>query len=86
MQISDLTENQLVGLQYARQLANEENPEAQHTDESYFESMIRNACDSYYSAVIAEKEKKGLEIVRSLPPAQLEALLEQLQIPDVVTE
>ena len=56
------------------------------TPQSYIESVIRSACDSYYKQLIDFKKKSSLQMFDSLTPEQQAALVAQLHIPDVLPE
>jgi len=92
--LTKLTQEQRWGLAYANKLANEatassgdqENPVPALTDGQYAEKVFRAACDSYYANLIAFKKKLAMEVVDSLSPAQQDALLAQLNVPDVLPQ
>jgi Spy/CpxP family protein refolding chaperone len=56
------------------------------TSQSYLESVIRSACDSYYKQLVDFKKKSALQMFDSLTPEQQAALVAQLHIPDVLPE
>jgi hypothetical protein len=56
------------------------------TAQSYLDSVIRSACDSYYKQLIDFKKKSALQMFDSLSPEQQAALVAQLHIPDVLPE
>jgi len=56
------------------------------TPQSYLESVMRSACDSYYKQLVDFKKKSALQMFDSLSPEQQAALVAQLQIPDVLPE
>ncbi len=56
------------------------------TSQSYLETVMRSACDSYYKQLIDFKKKSALQMFDSLSPEQQAALVAQLQIPDVLPE
>lgn len=56
------------------------------TPQSYIESVIRSACDSYYKQLVDFKKKSALQMFDSLTPEQQAALVAQLHIPDVLPE
>ena len=96
--LSQLTQEQLWGLQYATlqangpiQAANEALPEGEEpkplfTDASYAEMIFKSACDSYYQQLVEHKKKSALQMFDSLTPEQQAALVQQLQIPDVLPQ
>lgn len=55
-----------------------------YTPASYLEHVIRVACDSYYAQLVESKKKMALNLFDSLTPEQQQALVQQLQIPDVL--
>jgi len=54
------------------------------TAQTYIESVMRYACDSYYKQLIEFKKKNALAMFDALTPEQQAALVAQLQIPDVL--
>jgi len=56
------------------------------TPQSYLESVMRSACDSYYKQLVDFKKKSALQMFDSLTPEQQAALVAQLHIPDVLPE
>jgi Spy/CpxP family protein refolding chaperone len=56
------------------------------TSQSYLESVMRSACDSYYKQLVDFKKKAALQMFDSLTPEQQAALVAQLHIPDVLPE
>jgi hypothetical protein len=54
------------------------------TDQSYIESVIKSACDSYYGQLIAEKKALAMNMFDQLTPEEQAALVAQLGIPDVL--
>jgi hypothetical protein len=94
--LTNLTQEQQWGLTYATKLANEtieagnagkaENDQQPLlSDSQYAENVFRGACDSYYVALVEAKKKSAFELFDALPPEQQAALLNQLQVPDVLT-
>lgn len=96
--IAQLTQEQLWGLQYVTQEANkpivaanenlkeDEEPKALFTPESYAEMIFRSACDSYYAQLLEQKKKSALQMFDALSAEQQAALVQQLSIPDVVQQ
>lgn len=71
----------------ANETADEQKPlKALYTPASYLEHVIRVACDSYYSQLVESKKKLALNLFDSLTPEQQQALVQQLQIPDVLPQ
>lgn len=96
--IAQLTQEQLWGLQYAAQEANKpivtanenlpegEDPKVLFTPESYAEMVFKSACDSYYAQLLDYKKKSALQMFDALSAEQQAALVEQLGIPDVIQQ
>jgi hypothetical protein len=96
--LTKLTQEQLWGLQFVVlqanapiQAANEALPEGEElkplfTDASYAEMIFKSACDSYYQQLVEHKKKSALQMFDSLRPEQQAALVQQLQIPDVLPQ
>lgn len=96
--LTQLTQEQLWGLQYAVLKANEpiqaanenlpegEDPKPLFTDASYAEMVFKSACDSYYQQLIAHKKQNALTMFDALSPEQQAALVAQLGIPDVLPQ
>jgi len=96
--LSKLTQEQLWGLQFVVlqanapiQSANESLPEGEEpkplfTDASYAEMIFKSACDSYYQQLVEHKKKSALQMFDALTPEQQAALVQQLQIPDVLPQ
>jgi hypothetical protein len=96
--LTKLTSEQLWGLQFVVlqanapiQAANEALPEGEEpkplfTDASYAEMIFKSACDSYYQQLVEHKKKSALQMFDSLRPEQQAALVQQLQIPDVLPQ
>jgi hypothetical protein len=101
--LNELTQEQIWGIQYAKQLANNlivaeneriENYNATNdpnlplldllTDQTYIDGVVTKACDSYYNQLVSAKEAMALTLFRQLNPTEQQALLEQLQVPDVI--
>jgi hypothetical protein len=84
--LTQLTREQLWGLQFATMQTNAALPEGSEptTPEAYAEVVFRQACDSYYAQLIQHKTQMALNLFNSLSPEQQEALVAQLQIPDVL--
>lgn len=82
----NLSQEQTWGLQYATQEHNARLSEGDTplTVEQFTETVVGQIADSHYRQLIAYKEKVALNMFRSLPPEQQEALVAQFQIPDVV--
>ena len=59
------------------------------TPQSYLESVIRSACDSYYAQLVAHKKKTVEQTFDSLSPEQqafvIHAMQQYIPIPDVLT-
>lgn len=71
----------------ANETAEEQKPlKPLYTPASYMEHVIRVACDSYYSQLVESKKKMALNLFDSLTPEQQQALVQQLQIPDVLPQ
>lgn len=72
-------------IEKANETADEAKPlKPLYTPASYMEHVIRVACDSYYSQLVESKKKLALNLFDSLTPEQQQALVQQLQIPDVL--
>lgn len=54
------------------------------TPQTYIESVIKSACDSYYKQLVEVKKKNALAMFDALSPAEQAALVAQLGIPDVL--
>jgi uncharacterized protein (DUF3084 family) len=54
------------------------------TAQSYLESVIRSACDSYYKQLLDYKKQNALAMFDALSPEEQAALVAQLGIPDVL--
>jgi len=54
------------------------------TSQSYVESVIRSACDSYYKQLLDYKKQNALAMFDALSPEEQAALVAQLGIPDVL--
>jgi Spy/CpxP family protein refolding chaperone len=48
--------------------------------------IFKSACDSYYQQLVEHKKKSALQMFDSLRPEQQAALVQQLQIPDVLPQ
>jgi hypothetical protein len=55
-----------------------------YTPQTYLEYVMKSACDSYYKQLIDYKKKNALAMFDQLTPQQQAALVEQLNIPDVL--
>lgn len=96
--LTELSQEQLWGLQFAVLKANEpiqasneslpegEDPKPLFTDASYAAMVFKSACDSYYQQLIAYKKQNALAMFDSLTPEQQQALVDQLGIPDVLPQ
>lgn len=96
--LTQLSQEQLWGLQYAVLKANEpiqsanenlpegEDPKPLFTDATYAEMVFKSACDSYYQQLIAYKKQNALTMFDLLTPEQQAALVAQLGIPDVLPQ
>lgn len=101
--LNELTQEQLWGIQYATQIANgpivAENNRIENynvdndpnlplldllTDQTYIDGIVEKACNSYFQQLISAKEEMALTLFRQLNPTEQQALLEQLQVPDVI--
>ena len=83
--ISTFTQEQQWGLQFVTQRYNETiEEENQLTVEEYTENMLKQASNSYYQQLIEFKTQNALAMFNALPAEQQEALVAQLQIPDVI--
>lgn len=72
-------------IEKANETADEAKPlKPLYAPQSYLEHVIRVACDSYYSQLVESKKKLALNLFDSLTPEQQQALVQQLQIPDVL--
>jgi hypothetical protein len=54
------------------------------TAQSYLESVIRSACDSYYKQLLDYKKQNALAMFDALSAEEQAALVAQLGIPDVL--
>jgi len=54
------------------------------TSQSYVESVIRSACDSYYKQLFDYKKQNALAMFDALSQEEQDALVAQLGIPDVL--
>lgn len=54
------------------------------TNESYIESVIKNACDSYYRQLVDTKKAMAMQMFDELTTEEQAALVAQLGIPDVL--
>ena len=54
------------------------------TDQSYLESVIKSACDSYYRQLVETKKAMAMQMFDELTPEEQAALVAQLGIPDVL--
>jgi len=54
------------------------------TDQSYIESVIKSACDSYYRQLVDYKKQNALAMFDQLSPEEQDAIVSQLGIPDVL--
>jgi len=86
MELPTLTKEQLWGLQYATQNHNASLPEDAEklSVEQFTEKVVGEIANSHYHQLIQYKEQVALQMFRSLPPEQQEALVAQFQIPDVI--
>ena len=66
--------------------ANSERPseEVALSDQQYADQLFSMACEAWYERLLAEKKRRALELFEALPPQQQEAILNQLQVPDVL--
>jgi hypothetical protein len=59
------------------------------TSQSYLETVMRSACDSYYAQLVAHKKKTVEQTFDSLSPEQqafvIHAMQQYIPIPDVLT-
>jgi len=78
-----LTEDQLLGAQYATKLANETDDTVLTVDE-YLEKVVRGACDSYFSTLAVVKSEKVVEKFKQLSKVEQKALEDQLEVEDVL--
>lgn len=86
MDLSKLTQEQLWGLQYATQNHNASLSEEVEplTVEQFTEKVVGEIANNHYQQLIQYKEQVALQMFRSLPTEQQEALVAQFQIPDVI--
>jgi len=60
------------------------------TSQSYLESVMRSACDSYYAQLVAHKKKTVEQTFDALTPDQqafvIHAMQQYIPIPDVLPE
>lgn len=84
--LTKLTQEQSWGLAFVVQQLNEGKPEgeAPTTVQEYADNVFKSACDSYYSQLLAHKKSMALAMFDALSPAEQEALVAQLGVPDVV--
>jgi len=83
--LTQLSEEQNWGLEYAVQLQNENLPEEEQINvQDFINQVVRDIGDNHYRNLIQYKESLALQMFRSLSKPEQEALVAQFQIPDVI--
>ena len=92
--LTQLAPEQLSGVQFARQTANEpiilanaiEGAVQQRlfTDQSYAEMIFRSVCESYFSGLLTAKKAARTDRIDSLTKQEQQALDTQLQLPAII--
>jgi len=90
--LSQLTQEQLWGIQYARQLWNEGEfgeligKREPKTTQEFADFAVRQLANQHYAALITKKESSVLAMARQLPQETIDALLLQYGVPDVIKD
>lgn len=81
--LTQLSEEQIWGLEYALQLHNQ-NLEEKVLLQDFVDQIVKDVADNHYRNLIQYKESVALQMFRSLSKEQQEGLVAQFQIPDVI--
>lgn len=84
--LTQLTQEQQWGIAYATQVCNSQRPEGTPEVQTieYATNVFRSFCESYYQLLLERKKELAISQFNALPPEQQQALLDQLQVPDVL--
>lgn len=84
--LEQLTTEQRWGLQFATMQHNAKIAEGEPTlsEQQYADRIFSDACDSYFAALVRYKEQLALERVRQMSPSERDALIAQIQLPEVL--
>lgn len=81
--LTQLSEEQTWGLEYALQLYNQ-NLEEKVLLQDFVDQIVKDVAENHYRSLIQYKESIALQMFRSLSKEQQEGLVAQFQIPDVI--
>ena len=81
--LTQLSEEQTWGLQYALQSHNQ-NLEEKVLLQDFVDQIVKDVAENHYRTLIQYKESVALQMFRSLSKEQQEGLVAQFQIPDVI--
>lgn len=90
--ITKFTQEQLWGIQYARQLWNEGEfgeligKRDPLTTQEFADFALQQLANQKYAELIAKKEKMILEMARQLPQETIDGLLAQFNVPPVIKD
>lgn len=82
--LTQLTQEEIWGLEFAVMRVNGADPENTTTVQEYADNLIRGSAQTHYSELIEYKTQVALNMFQSLTIEQQNQLIQQLQIPDVL--